>query len=217
MAGFFKKALSVFVEFDETAEQTNDYSQSVSSSNVNANYSESRISINKDELDKFGKHFESLLEKANLPGPDYFEFIKTIDVLETHISDEKLRITAAFASLNAQGLSKDKLISSAEIYKTIIEKDKINFEGAVNDKMKAEVESRKNEQKSLSQKIKENTEAIRKLNAEISQAQAALDELERLIADSNNKIKTNMENYQYACNAILKKITDDIEKIKSLT
>ena len=217
MAGFFKKALSVFVDFDENAEKDNTSSGATSDSTNNYVYKDAaQVSINKDELDKFGKHFESLLEKANLPGPDYYEFIKTLDVLENHLNDEKVRITAAYASLNAQGLTKDKLISSALIYKGIIEKDKTNFEQAVNDKIRSEIEARKTEQKDISRQIQENSETIKKLTEEISQNQLKLNELDRLISENNNKIKANMENYQYACNAILNKIKDDISKIETL-
>jgi chromosome segregation ATPase len=216
MSGFFKKALSVFVEFDENAEKDNSKSESTSDTTNNYNPIPSKVSFNKDDLDKFVKHFESLLEKANLPGPDYFEFIKTLEVLENHLTDEKVRITAAYASLNAQGLTKDKLVNSAQIYKSIIEKDKSDFESAVNDKIRLEIEARKLEQKNLSRQIKDASETISKLTEEIKQNQEKLADLENLIKDNNNKIKSNMDNYQYACSAILKKINDDISKINSL-
>ena len=218
MASFLKKALSVFVEFDETAEKEKDNKSSAvptAAVNPTISYKDTPSSISKEDLDKFEKHFDSILDNANLPGPDYYEFIKTIDVLETHISDEKVRITAAYASLNAQGLSKEKLISSAQLYKSVIEKDKASFEAAANDKIRSDIEDRKTEQKNLTKKIQDDSEAIKKLTDEINQCQVKLNDLEKLIAESNSKIKSNMDNYQYACTAILNKISDDINKINT--
>ena len=148
MAGLFKKALSVFVEFDEESGKSVDSGTSKpsvsfnASSNVNVS---SKTSLNSDEIEKFEKHFDTLMNAANLPGPDYFEFCKMMEALEVAVPDEKARYAAVFASLKVQGLTKDVLVSSAGKYKTVIQDDKTKFDGAVNDKLKGEVDSRKNQ------------------------------------------------------------------------
>ena len=216
MAGLFKKALSVFVEFDEDsskpAEPTFSKPQASSSSKVES----SKASLNSEEIEKFEKHFDNLMNEANLPGPDYFEFCKMMEALEAAVPDEKARYAAVFASLSAQGLSKEKLINSAAKYKMVIQDDKTKFEQAVNDKLKGEVDSRKIEVSNLQNKIVQNTEAIKKLTQEITDSQGKIQSLSAEITEKESKIKTNIDGYSIASSAMLNKINVDIQKIETL-
>lgn len=215
MAGFFKKAMSVFVEFEEdpnnpannTAQPIKEISKSVDGS---------KVSLSNDELDKFEKHFESIIDQANLPGPDYYEFFKMSETLEGAVPDEKTRFSAVFASLAVQGLTKAKLINSAAAYKTIINEDKSKFEAAVNEKLKSEVESKKKQSEDLNKKIAQNSELIKKLTLEITEAQEKLKTLNSAVEEEENKLKSSISGYSYACNAMLNKINVDIQKIDSL-
>jgi hypothetical protein len=38
-------------------------------------------------IDKFDRHFETLFDQANLPGPDYYEFWKMMKTFKPHIKD----------------------------------------------------------------------------------------------------------------------------------
>lgn len=83
MASFFKKALGVFVEFDDAP---NDTPSSGSAPSISREISSNPA--NHAEAEKFEKYFDQLFDKANLPGPDYFEFYKMMETLEKHIPDE---------------------------------------------------------------------------------------------------------------------------------
>lgn len=216
MAGLFKKALSVFVDFDE--ESTTPANQASVNTSINsAPKSEgSKVPLNNEEIEKFEKHFDKIMNEANLPGPDYFEFCKMLEALEAHVPDEKTRYTAVFASLTVQGLTKEKLINSAAKYKSIIQEDKTKFEVAVNDRLKGEVDSRKQQLKDLDAKILQHSETIKKLTQEIAEAQVIIKNLSSEISDKEIKIKTNSEGYSVACNAMLNKINLDINKFDSL-
>lgn len=221
MAGLFKKALSVFVEFDESpVEVSNTSATGISavtqSSAAIPKPGVSKVSLNHDEIEKFEKHFETLMNESNLPGPDYFEFCKMMEALEAAVPDEKARYAAVFASLGVQGLSKEKLINSAAKYKSVIQDDKAKFEIAVNDKLKGEVDSRKTQLKEFENKIVQNGEMIKKLTQEIADAQSKLQSLQSEITDKESKIKLNSDGYAIACDAMLTKINIDIQKIESL-
>ncbi|MCW3104991.1 MAG: hypothetical protein JWO09_3431 [Bacteroidetes bacterium] len=213
MASFFKKALGVFVEFDD--EQQKDTSTpAIQLPNITTP-EVSRNPENHAEAEKFEKYFDNLFEKANLPGPDYFEFYKTMEMLEAHIPDEKARLSATFASLAIQGLTKQTLLETAARYKTVIEQDHVNFEKALNDKLKSEVGDRQQQLLNLEKKIAANSEQIQRLTKEISDAQVQMGQIKTQVLEQENKLTKNKNGYQVACQAVLNKITTDIQKIQA--
>ena len=137
---FFKKALGVFVELD-----TQDASAPApSSSRPSAPLStpSSFAPLDAASAEKFEKHFSDLFDKANLPGPDYFEFWKTMETLEKLIPDESSRLAATFATLSVQGLTKAKLLDTAGAYMEVIARDRAAFEQAAAQKASAAVDGR---------------------------------------------------------------------------
>jgi hypothetical protein len=209
MASFFEKALGVFVEFEDDKSKVSPSPQQAplpsSTSKVLPN------TENQAEAGKFEKYFDRLFDQANLPGPDYFEFHKMMDTLEAHIHDEKARLS----SLSIQGLTKETLVDSANKYKAIIEKDKLNFENALNEKLKSEVGQRQKQTQEMEKKIATNSEQIQKLTKEITELQGQISTLRAKAAEEESKLQNNSNGYQFASQAIINKITTDIQKIQS--
>jgi len=218
MSGFFKKALGIFVEIDESTTETPKNVTPGSETNhlpgqaIPAVHSKT---LNEIDIEKFEKHFEKLFEQSNMQGPDYYEFFKMLETLEEHIKDEKTRFSAVFASLSIQGLTKQRLLEAAEYYKSIIVKDKERFEGAINQKSLTELESRMNTVKDLEKKIVDNSELIKKLTKEISDSQAKISILKNEISEEETKLISNKSGYNIACDAMLNKINIDITKIQT--
>jgi predicted nucleic acid-binding protein len=213
MGSFFKKALGLFVEFDDDQNTNNSPEQKTASPISNA---VPAASLNQQDMDKFEKHFEKLFSDTNLPGPDYYEFWKISETLETHILDENARISASFASLSIQGLTKEKLIETAESYKGAIEKDKQDFTKAFGDKVVVELQSRNKSILDLERKIAGNTEMIQKLSKEIAESQNKIVTLKTEIVQEEHKLNTSKSGYELACNAMISKINTDIQKIKTI-
>jgi len=214
--GFFKKALGIFVEFEEGQDPSKPANSNPNpTTTVKTGGVTQKHSFNQEELDKFGKHFDKLFDQANLTGPDYYEFCKMMETLEAHIPDEKARMSAVFASLSIQGLTKEKLITTATQYKLIVEKDKKEFEGVVNLKAQAEIDSRKKQVDTLEKKIVENSELIQKLTKEISESQVKIGTIKGEIAKEEHKLHSNSSGYQFACEAMLNKINTDIQKLQT--
>jgi len=232
MAGIFKKAMGLFVEFEEDKAKTvrpdsrsgqasprsTDYGPGVKPNSpepVPKSAGPGAQVLDEATIDKFEKHFEALFDQANLPGPDYYEFWKMMETLEPHIRDERTRLSATYASLVVQGLTKDKLVDTAEKYKTIIQEDKNSFEKAVQEKGEGEIGQKRRQLKQLEDTIAQQTDMIRKLTQEIADAQAGMGTLTAAIADEEQKLMQNRQGYVLACDAMLQKITDDINKIKT--
>jgi hypothetical protein len=213
MAGFFKKALGVFVEFED--DKVNETGSAPVNQLPKLPSEIANTSLNQAEAEKFEKYFDNLFEKANFPGPDYFEFSKTMETLEAHIPDEKARVAATFASLAIQGLTKESLMDTAFKYKDIIEKDSVNFENALEVKAKAELGDRHSTMSALEEKIKLNSEKIQQLTKEISESQVKMEQVKNEVLEQENKLNKNKQGYQLACHAIITKISEDIQKIQT--
>jgi hypothetical protein len=208
MPGFLKRAMGLFVEFD------NETPRVENAPSVSAKTITDAANMGSAEIDKFEKHFSKLFEETNLPGPDYFEFWRMMETLEKHIPDEKARIAATFASLSIQGLTKQTLVDTAYKYKEVIINDKVRFDSAVNDKAKSEIELRQKKINDNLNTINHHSQLIQELTKEISQLQVQSETLKSEIVESQNKIDKNKNGYNIACQAMINKIISDIKKIQ---
>ncbi|MCC6461998.1 MAG: hypothetical protein IT260_16105 [Saprospiraceae bacterium] len=221
---FFRKAISYFVILDdEQAPQspaTADDKKAVATSTAPSQPASVAVAapqpMSQADLSKFEKHFQDLFEQANLPGPDYYEFWKTMDTLEAHIPDEAARMHAVFASLQIQGLSKQTLVETAGQYRQAILQDKANFESAVQKKSQAEIAGR---QASIQQMEKEREEKrllIEKLQQEIEASAGKISALQQEIAAEQGKIESAQQGYLAACTAMVSKIEQDVERFQQI-
>jgi len=219
MSSIFKKTLGLFVEFEPESEKpiySNEEHLPQQSKASTASFNKSSTAaLSQSDMDKFSKHFEELFDKANLPGPDYYEFWKMMETLEAAVPDEKTRMAAVYATLKIQGLTKEHLLDSAGKYQQVLNSDKLEFQNAVNVKVLNEVEGRKNLINDLEKSNNTNAERIKQLSEEIAANQAKITALKKEIIDEEDKINTNQSGYQVACDAMVSMIANDIQKINN--
>jgi chromosome segregation ATPase len=223
MSSFFKKALGVFMEFEDTPASAPEPASPSIPSRATAmppmpptpESSPARGELSKEDVDKFEKHFSSLMERSNLPGPDYYEFFKMMETLEAHIVDEGARMAAVFATLSIQGMTKEKLLETAAVYSELIEKDNAQFHQALTEKSASEVEGRQQNIKDLESKIQQSAEQIQLLTKQITEYQTTIASLNKEVAQERQRLEINGSAYQIASKAMSAKITSDIQKITS--
>lgn len=211
MSGFFKKAMGLFVEFEEAPGRSSPKDDVPSST---PRVTPQRV-FNAEDLDKFEIHFEKLFDQANLPGPDYYEFMRMCETLESHIKDDKARLAATFASLAIQGLTKEVLIKTAATYKEIVNDDKTKFEQIAKEKSEQDIGGKRDNLKTLEENIRKNSEMIQKLTQEITEAQTARSTLITSITQEEERLEKNKQGYLIACDAMIRKIENDITKIQN--
>lgn len=221
MSTFFRKALGLFVVLDEEQPKQAEVPQSTSTTAATPATPRqpqppAPKQLSEAELSKFEKHFDQLFDQANLPGPDYFEFWKTMDTLEAHIPDEKARMKAVFASLKIQGLSKQTLLDTAGKYKDIILKDKASFESAVQSKSESEIAGREASIQKMEKEREDKRQMIEKLQREIEESAAKIASLQQEIAAEKQKIENAQRGYLAACNAMVAKIDNDIQQFQQI-
>jgi predicted RNase H-like nuclease (RuvC/YqgF family) len=175
------------------------------------------LTLTREECDKFEKHFDQLLEAANLPGPDYYEFTKVDETLEAAISDEKLRMTTAFKTLSVQGpsLTKQILIDSAAHYIDIVKADKEKVETILKQKQGQELTTRKQKIDEYQKKIEENQDAMQRFIKENNDLTATIQKLTAEVNDVAANLSKSESAYLVACDAMIKKIDSDVQKINS--
>ncbi|TNE48335.1 MAG: hypothetical protein EP344_18890 [Bacteroidetes bacterium] len=224
MSSFFRKAISLFVILDEDEKPASEQTPTAqaqpdtSSEPVQVEKTETGEppAMSKEDLSKFEQHFSRLFDQTNLPGPDYYEFWKTMDTLEAHIPDEVARINAVFASLKIQGLTKQILIESAGKYEEAILKDKANFESAVHKKSEAEIAGRQASIRQLEESRVEKQKMIQQLQQEIASAEEKIKALQGEIAEEKTKIDHAQRGYLAACTAMVSKIRSDVERFQQI-
>lgn len=227
MSDFIRKALGMFVEFDETPEQatggnSNNTTQTPAASvpsnvpSISPRQPAYNGPMTQQDIDKFTKHFEEVFDKANLEGLDYYEFSKTMHALESTLPDENMRIATVYATMKIQGLTKEKILETARHYVGVLEADKAMFEKAASDKASQEIEERKVKAAGLEKKIAENGEMIKKLTQEMADAQANIGTIKAEIVQYDAKISANKGSYTIAYRAMYNKIISDIQKLTTL-
>jgi hypothetical protein len=152
------------------------------------------------------EYFDKLFSEANIPGPDYFEFSKMVAALKA-VPDEFSRFCAAYAGLQVQGLTKEKLLSTAQEYLRVLDTDAARFHSTVEAALQEKVHGKKAE-------AEEKSERIRALSKEISELQSQIVALQAEIRESEQKITGRSGDYTAESSARKQQIAADIEKIK---
>jgi len=135
----------------------------------------------------FVKFFEDELVKANLDGPDYFEFRQQLIKTQQKMSAKGMAasdvvLQAVLMSFDTQGVTTDKLIDAARHYKTVIQQKKDDFINGA--------EAEKNNQLQKRQSVLQSHSAnIDKLQQQIQD----LDTQKQQLMDALNKEKTQLD------------------------
>lgn len=167
-----------------------------------------------DGLDERSLEFlADAIEKNNLPGFDYYEFKRAVVALSQMKLDEATAHKSAFATAATVGLTKEKLIETANYYKNLVEKEKEQFDKALENQNATRINARRDEAKRLRDQVERHKAEITRLQDEIAgylnqieQAEAAL----KIESDKLDKAKTSFEKTH---RAIVLQIERDIENM----
>jgi hypothetical protein len=169
--------------------------------------------ISQDELSKFVQHFDSLFENANLPGPDYFEFDKMVDAMEN--VPDNIRYSAAFKALSVQGMTRNTLLTSAGQYIDLINKDKAEFNAAIQQSIGSGIENKKQLIDAENKSIEHKTLQIEQLQREIEASKQSIAQATQEITEHEQKVTVKTATYNYACDKMVEKINSDINQIQT--
>ncbi|TDE17579.1 hypothetical protein [Dyadobacter psychrotolerans] len=164
---------------------------------------------------KFVQHFVELLEKANLPGPDYFEYKQALQSMEGLGLGEEKQFQAAWASFKAMGGAKDTSVlkTSADQYLGILDKDRAAFLKDVEKAIGDRVGSLQQEHKKLEESNITFAQQIADLQKKIDDNKNRLGQIAGEITEQSAKINVNKDNFEVTYQSFVEQIKSDLNQI----
>lgn len=170
-------------------------------------------------------HWMDFLEKNNIQGLDYLEFAnllhKQFEKFGNSLTEEQL-YDMAFMSFDAQGITKQRLVETANIYLQLCAKHKQEFDqyllndGAKNLKDKSDENARLEKANADAQAqiaaLQNQIQTIQQsvvTNAQVIQSNTAL------IQGEDQKLKTKQRKFEANYKVVVDKIGGDIQKIQN--
>jgi chromosome segregation ATPase len=153
------------------------------------------------------------IEKANLPGFDYIEFKQALTNLAKMQIDEATAVKSAFGTAMTMGLTKEKLLETAHHYRSILIKEKEQFEEASLKQKDIKIATNIRTVDELRMKISENESKIKQLQDEIDQARMKIRDLDYEREQAHQKIEEAKTKFIFSHQSILNQIEKDIENI----
>lgn len=176
----------------------------------------------------FIKYFEEELDKVNLVGNDYLEFRKLLLNTQAKMANKgsvnpELVLQIVMSSFEAQGLTKAKLVETAQFYKDALNKKTDEFiVGARSEKnnqlQKRQDKLQAHEQKInyLQQQIQDLTIKKKQMEDEMNKERTQLDVDKTMGQEGIIKIERAEKMIQIARDYMVNTIDNDIQKIQTL-
>jgi chromosome segregation ATPase len=173
----------------------------------------------------FGKHhgldeksveiLSAALEKNNLPGFDYIEFKQALFALFEKVRvDEPTAFKSAFATAGVMGLTKEKLLETAEYYREVLTNEKQLFEAALQNQIEQRIVQKQQEVIKLQLQIEANRKAIADLEKKVAQANDIIAHADGEIEETRLKIENTRSAFENTLQSIMNQIQLDIEQIQ---
>lgn len=164
---------------------------------------------------KFTEHFVNLLEKANLPGPDYFEYKQALRSMDGLGLGEEKQFQAAWASFKAMGGAKETTVlkTSADQYLGVLKKDREAFLKDVDKALKDRVGTLQDEHKKLEEANAAYAQQILDLQKKIDDNRKRLVEISGEVSEQTARINTNRDSFEITYLSFVDQINADLSKI----
>lgn len=144
---------------------------------------------------------------------DYLKYKQSVQALVKMDMDEATAHKSAFATASTMGLTKKSLLSSANKYVQVLERERENFATALLGQQDQKVAGRKAEVQELEAKIKSHKQKILELEREISLFQGRIDSVDGDVELASAKIEGTKKKFLSVYDVLNKSINTDITTI----
>ncbi len=219
MSGIFKKIKAAFVI--EEGKSSESAADTRSQEKASSDPEDSKVPIQGiDSMTEAGPgnpKFMDILLKAleanNQEGFDYIEFKRSLQNLLKLNMDEMTVYKSAYATAQTLGATPQALISSAQQYLAVLQKEDEKFKVALNNQRSRQIDGGLQEITKYEESIKQKAQHIEKLKEEISQIEEKLTGRKSEIEDSAQKIEMTRSDFVASYTSLVNQIRQDIENI----
>lgn len=165
-------------------------------------------------MEKFRNIFQKTLDEHDMEGFDYLEFRHSLKSMQNISGDEATCFQSIFATAQTLGASKKSLIQSVDYYRKVLKQEKSKFEetlAAQKHKRKETLDEQLEEERKALRKKREHIETLRR---EIDGHEERMEEISRMIAESDQRITTTRRAFEHTLLEFLERMEEDREKIK---
>ena len=142
---------------------------------------------------------------------DYLRFKSSIKSLGDLDLTESQSFKSAFTTAQTIGVTKDKLVKSANYYKTLLNKELDKFGTAMQSQYKQRVTAKEEEAKKYEKRIRDTEIKIKNLSKELDAFKANIETLNNAAVKENEKIVAAKEKFLGAFNEIKNSIESDVQ------
>jgi chromosome segregation ATPase len=165
---------------------------------------------------RFANALMRALEKKNLDGFDYLEFKQSVTRLTETGMDLDTAINSAFITGSSMGLTKEKLVKTANYYAEVLQDEKAQFMRSLEKHLVDNVEGKSKQSGELKKKIANWETKIKQLQEQIAAARKQIDSADSQIEAARTKAEENQRGFEEALQTITNTIREDVEHIQRI-
>jgi len=150
------------------------------------------------------------IKNAHQEGFDYLKFKISLQKMMELGMDKSTAIQSAFTTASVMGVTKKKLLSSANMYKVVLDKEREKFAAALKNKIARDVDGKRVEAERLKAKIISHKEKIKKLLDEIELYEQKIESVDDVVSAAESKIHKTRDDFRITFDAIYSQIEEDI-------
>jgi len=163
--------------------------------------------------EKFVNRLLQSLEENNLEGFDYLEYKQSLQSLGGMQMDEATKFKSSLAMAKTMGGTPDRLISSANHYLKVLDKEEKKFQEALANQQNRVVSGQKTSIKQLEESIAQKEKQIEQFKLEIAKQKEQLKKTKTSIDGEVAKIQTTKMGFYAAYHIVVDQIKDDVAKM----
>jgi hypothetical protein len=157
---------------------------------------------------------QKTIQDQNMEGFDFLEFRDSLRTLNNIIPDEATRYKSAYATASTMGVTVERLLETGRFYKSLLEKERDNFNKAVDQQVDQNVTAKGREVEQLQAMIGQKSEEIARLTREIASHQEDMAKAQGVISEAAAKIEHTRNNFHLTLDTVLNQMQTDMQNIE---
>lgn len=141
---------------------------------------------------------------------DYVKFRQSVKSMMDLNMDEETAVKSAFTTASVMGITKADILTSAERYKTKLNKEREEFALSLKNQIAHKIDGKRVESQKAAERIEANLRKIENLKKENELLQGKIDDMEEVIKKNQEKIESTRDDFKNSFDILYDEINNDI-------